>query len=317
MIDRNSRSWSERATRFWARHSRWAEIPLAFDQQRANVQDEVRMIVGSGWVEELVVRDQSPAELLAVVASAARSAGRRVRWFSNAPPADLPAALGRERWVREEDIDASSWVLVPPQRSRWQLAVKRLIDAAVAAVLLAILLPVLMVTAIAVKLTSDGPVLYHWRVLGENGRPFVGFKFRTMVRDADALQPELLHLNERQGPVFKITKDPRVTPVGRWLRKHSVDELPQLWSVLVGDMSLVGPRPVFPSDYRRYELWQMRKLSVKPGLTCLWQVDGRQSITDFSDWARLDLQYIDTWSLWKDITILLRTPTVIIKGTGH
>jgi lipopolysaccharide/colanic/teichoic acid biosynthesis glycosyltransferase len=105
--------------------------------------------------------------------------------------------------------------------------------------------------------------------------------------------------------------------LGRWLRKHSFDELPQLWSVLAGDMSLVGPRPVFPSEYQNFELWQMRKLSVKPGLTCLWQLDGRQHNTDFSDWARLDLQYIDTWSLWNDLAILWRTPMAIINGTGH
>jgi lipopolysaccharide/colanic/teichoic acid biosynthesis glycosyltransferase len=138
-----------------------------------------------------------------------------------------------------------------------------------------------------------------------------------MVRNADALKPHLQHLNERSGPVFKMAKDPRVTPIGRWLRKHSLDELPQLWSVLVGDMSLVGPRPVFSTEYQNFELWQMRKLSVKPGLTCLWQIDGRFTITDFSDWARLDLHYIDTWSLWKDISILLRTPVAVIKGTGH
>jgi lipopolysaccharide/colanic/teichoic acid biosynthesis glycosyltransferase len=175
----------------------------------------------------------------------------------------------------------------------------------------------LLLVAIAVRLASAGPVFYRWRVLGECGRPFVGYKFRTMVIDADDLKPSLVHLNERQGPVFKIAKDPRVTPLGRWLRKHSLDELPQLWNVLMGDMSLVGPRPVFPSEYRNFELWQMRKLSVKPGLTCLWQVDGRNTIIEFSDWARLDLKYIDTWSLASDMAILFRTPVAVIKGTGH
>jgi lipopolysaccharide/colanic/teichoic acid biosynthesis glycosyltransferase len=138
-----------------------------------------------------------------------------------------------------------------------------------------------------------------------------------MVRDADTLKHGLLHLNERRGPVFKIAQDPRVTALGRWLRKHSLDELPQLWSVLIGDMSLVGPRPAFASEYRKYELWQMRRLSVKPGLTCLWQLDGRNIITEFSDWVRLDLRYIETWSLRRDLAILLRTPMAVLKGTGH
>jgi lipopolysaccharide/colanic/teichoic acid biosynthesis glycosyltransferase len=197
-----------------------------------------------------------------------------------------------------------------------QVTVKRLIDIVVAAAMVVVLSPVLIAIAIAVKLTSDGPILYPWRVLGEFGRPFVGYKFRTMVRNADDLKPGLLHLNERTGPVFKIANDPRVTPVGRWLRKHSLDELPQLWSALVGDMSLVGPRPPGPDEYLNFKLWQMRKLSVKPGLTCLWQVDGRHTITEFSDWARLDLHYIDNWSLTKDFVILLRTALVVVKGTG-
>jgi lipopolysaccharide/colanic/teichoic acid biosynthesis glycosyltransferase len=187
----------------------------------------------------------------------------------------------------------------------------------ISAPLLVLLSPIFFVIAVAIKLHSHGPILYPWIVLGENGRPFVGYKFRTMVPNADALKPHLQHLNERIGPVFKMRNDPRVTSIGRWLRKHSVDELPQLWSVLVGDMSLVGPRPVFATEYQKCELWQMRKLTVKPGLTCLWQLEGRSTITDFSDWARLDLHYIDTWSLWRDLAILFRTPIAVIKGTGH
>ncbi len=207
-------------------------------------------------------------------------------------------------------------MLVPPQRSRAKLAIKRVIDLAGATVLLLVLSPVLLAMAIAVKVTSEGPVLYRWRVLGENGRPFVGYKFRTMVRDADELKTNLMHLNERSGPVFKMANDPRVTRLGRWLRKHSLDELPQLWSVLVGDMSLVGPRPPGPAEYRDFELWQMRKISVRPGMTCVWQVEGRHTVTEFADWARMDLRYIDTWSLWRDVVILARTAAVVVKGTG-
>jgi lipopolysaccharide/colanic/teichoic acid biosynthesis glycosyltransferase len=284
---------------------------------QSTFREEIRNLVGAGWVEELVVRGEGNPETVAAAVEAGRSTGRRVRVASATPLALLPPALDRERWRKTEDATGQSWVLVPPQRARLMLAIKRLIDVAVGATLLILLLPVLVAAGLAVKLTSEGPVLYRWRVLGENGRPFVGFKFRTMVPDADALKPQLLHLNERRGPAFKITQDPRITPLGHWLRKYSLDELPQLWSVLAGDMSLVGPRPVFQSDYKEFELWQMRKLSVKPGLTCLWQVDGRQTVTDFSDWARLDLKYIDTWSLWHDAAILLRTPMAIIKGTGH
>ena len=299
-----------------ARNTRWADVSDLYDRVPENLFEEIRLKVGSGWVEELVIRGESRTAVLTAVVAAARSCGRIVRLDSSAPLASLPPALAGESWIREEDTESLNWVLLQPQRTRWQLGVKRLIDLVVAATLLSLLLPALLAIAIAIKLTSDGPILYRWRVLGENGRPFVGFKFRTMVRDADALKLDLLHLNERRGPVFKIAQDPRVTPLGRWLRKHSVDELPQLWSVLVGDMSLVGPRPVFPSEYEHFELWQMRKLSVKPGLTCLWQLDGRHTV-NFSDSASLDLRYIDTWSLMNDATILFRTPMAVIKGTGH
>jgi lipopolysaccharide/colanic/teichoic acid biosynthesis glycosyltransferase len=287
------------------------------DVDRDNLPEQVRALVGSGCVKQLVLRDETRPEILSAAVDAARKAGRGVKFVASSPLAQLPPTLNGERWLKVENAGELTWSLIPRQRAVWKLAVKRLIDVVVSATLLVILLPVLLVVAIAVKLASAGPILYPWRVLGEHGRPFVGYKFRTMVREADALKPQLQHLNERSGPVFKIAKDPRVTPFGRWLRKHSVDELPQLWSVLVGDMSLVGPRPVFASEYQKFELWQMRKLSVKPGLTCLWQLDGRSTITEFSDWARLDLRYIDMWSLWQDIKILVRTPVAVIKGTGH
>jgi lipopolysaccharide/colanic/teichoic acid biosynthesis glycosyltransferase len=287
------------------------------DVDSDNLPERVRALVGSGCVKELVLRDESRPEILAATVAAAREAGRGVKFVASSPLGELPPTLQGEKWLRVETTDEFTWSLIPRQRAIWKLAVKRLMDIVVSATLLVILAPVLLVIAVAVKLASAGPILYPWRVLGEHGRPFVGYKFRTMVREADALKPQLQHLNERSGPVFKMAKDPRVTPLGRWLRKHSLDELPQLWSVLIGDMSLVGPRPPGPDEYRNFELWQMRKLSVKPGITCLWQVDGRSTITDFSDWARLDLHYIDTWSLWQDIHILLRTPLVVFKGTGY
>jgi lipopolysaccharide/colanic/teichoic acid biosynthesis glycosyltransferase len=138
-----------------------------------------------------------------------------------------------------------------------------------------------------------------------------------MVVNADEMKEKLMHLNEMKGVVFKIKNDPRITKVGKFLRKYSLDELPQLWSVLKGDMSLVGPRQALPKELVKYESWHRRKLSIKPGLTCLWQADGRNKINDFNEWVRMDLQYIDNWSLWLDFKILLKTVWVVLKGTGY
>ena len=172
------------------------------------------------------------------------------------------------------------------------------------------------ICALAVKLSSPGAVLYPWRVIGHHGREFTSYKLRTMVANADELKVLLMAGNEMNGPVFKMSKDPRVTKVGRVLRKFSLDELPQLFSVLKGEMSLVGPRPAFRTELERYEFWQMRKLSIKPGITCLWQVRGRNAIADFNDWVKMDLEYIDNWSLWLDLKILLWTAKAVLGGTG-
>ncbi|MCC7162374.1 MAG: sugar transferase [Anaerolineae bacterium] len=214
-------------------------------------------------------------------------------------------------------MNARDRVLAFGARSAWQLAVKRLMDVVGAGVLLLLLSPALLVIALAIKLSDSGPVLYAWNVVGQGGRPFRGHKFRTMVVNADALKRELLDRNEMQGPVFKIQDDPRITPVGRVLRKYSLDELPQLWSVLKGDMSLVGPRPPLQSEYAQFTEYQKQKLTMKPGITCLWQISGRNNIRDFDEWVRLDLEYIRTWSLWLDIKILFGTLAVVIRGTGR
>ena len=194
--------------------------------------------------------------------------------------------------------------------------IKRSFDLVGASLVLFILSPVFLIVGLLVKLTSPGPVFYPWNVIGRGGRPFRGFKFRTMVQNADELKTQLLRENEMNGPVFKMKNDPRITPVGRILRKYSIDELPQLWSVLRGDMSLVGPRPAFAAEYEKYEEWQRRRLSVTPGITCLWQVNGRNQIKDFDEWVRLDLEYIDHWSLWLDMRILFQTAIVVLRGTG-
>ena len=178
------------------------------------------------------------------------------------------------------------------------------------------LLPLLLFLALAVRLSSPGPILYRWKVLGRNARPFTGYKFRSMVVGAELQEAALQDRNEMRGPAFKLTDDPRVTPLGRLLRKYSLDELPQLWSVLKGDLSLVGPRPPREHEYARFSDFQMRKMAVKPGMTCLWQVEGRHAINDVDDWVERDLDYIRRWSLWLDIKILARTAVVVLKGTG-
>lgn len=201
-------------------------------------------------------------------------------------------------------------------RDHLALTVKRGMDIIISLFALLILAPCFLIIAAAIKISSLGPVFYEWNVVGWNKKPFKSWKFRTMVVGADKMKDQLAQLNEMNGPVFKITNDPRITPIGRLLRKYSLDELPQLWSVLKGDMSLVGPRPAGPHELVCYESWQRRKLSIKPGITCLWQVNGRNKITDFNEWAKLDLAYIDNWSLAMDLKILLRTVTVVISGRG-
>lgn len=210
-----------------------------------------------------------------------------------------------------------SILLLRAERKAEYEFVKRLLDAVVSAILLIVLLPLFVAIGIAIKVSSPGPVFYRWHVLGKNNKEFVGYKFRTMVANADQMKMDLLKYNEMTGPVFKMEKDPRVTPVGRFLRKYSLDELPQLWNVLRGDMSLVGPRPPLKHEFERFEFWQARKLSVRPGITCLWQVSGRNEIKDFGEWARLDLEYIDKRSLRLDFEILARTAFAVLRGTGR
>jgi exopolysaccharide biosynthesis polyprenyl glycosylphosphotransferase len=196
------------------------------------------------------------------------------------------------------------------------LLIKRIMDVTLSGLLLAVLSPLLVLIALSIKLTSKGPVFYEWHVMGLNKKPFRSWKFRTMIPRADQLKEKLLAQNEMKGPVFKIKNDPRIIPVGKFLRKFSLDELPQLFSVLKGDMSLVGPRPAGPHELKRYENWHRRKLSIKPGITCLWQISGRNQITDFDEWVKLDLEYIDNWSIGLDIKILFKTIGVVFTGKG-
>ena len=198
----------------------------------------------------------------------------------------------------------------------WRTEAKRLFDLLAATVLLILSAPLFVLVALAIRLDSRGPVFFVQERMGYNKRRFQLFKFRTMVVDAEARMKEIEHLNEKEGPIFKITNDPRITRLGRFLRKTSIDELPQLINVLLGDMSLVGPRPLSMRDALGLNAaWQKRRFSVKPGITCLWQVSGRSNLS-FKEWMLLDLEYIDRWSLGLDFRILLRTIPAVLTGKG-
>jgi len=198
----------------------------------------------------------------------------------------------------------------------WPQMVKRALDFVTSFTLLVLLAPLFAVVAMLIKLSSDGPVFFLQERVGFNKRRFLIYKFRTMIHGAEEMLGQLEELNEMSGPVFKIKNDPRITPLGQFLRRTSIDELPQLWNVLIGEMSLVGPRPLPVRDYEGFnEDWQRRRFSTRPGITCLWQVNGRNSVT-FEQWMKLDLQYLDEWSLWLDLKILARTIPAVLKGTG-
>ena len=224
--------------------------------------------------------------------------------------------LKSSRW-RAEEFDGDYFIATYAGAGEdWPLFVKRGLDIAVSVVLLLLLAPVLIGVALAIKLTSPGPIFFRQERIGLNKRRIFVYKFRTMVPNAEKLMAKLEAHNEVSGPVFKIKNDPRITLIGRFLRRSSIDELPQLLNVLKGDMSLVGPRPLPVRDYQGFnEDWQRRRFSVKPGITCLWQVNGRSSIS-FDQWMLLDMQYLDEWSLWLDLKILAKTVPAVLKGAG-
>jgi exopolysaccharide biosynthesis polyprenyl glycosylphosphotransferase len=218
---------------------------------------------------------------------------------------------------RAEEFDGNQYIATYTGPSEfWPRTIKRTLDIAISALALLLLSPILIAVAIAIRFTSPGPVLFLQDRIGLNKRRFKIYKFRTMVPNAERLMLDIEKQNEMSGPVFKITNDPRITPIGKFLRKSSIDELPQLLNVLEGDMSLVGPRPLPVRDYEGFsEDWQRRRFSIKPGITCLWQVNGRNGIS-FDEWMLLDLQYMDEWSLWLDFKILARTVPAVFRGAG-
>jgi lipopolysaccharide/colanic/teichoic acid biosynthesis glycosyltransferase len=216
-----------------------------------------------------------------------------------------PEALVEE--FRDFDLELSKIV---------RLSLKRAFDVLASGAALLLLLPLFAAIAALVKLTDGGPVFFAQRRVGRRGQTFRMLKFRSMVVDAERLRPRLEVRNESSGPVFKMRLDPRVTAIGRFLRRYSLDELPQLINVLAGEMSIVGPRPALPSEVARYEAWQHRRFAVRPGLTCYWQVNPQRYQISFDEWMRLDLKYTDDWSLRLDLDLVLRTFKVVLLGTG-
>ena len=234
----------------------------------------------------------------------------------------VPATLATDFFDLEiasgvpKELDGFTYLTFETSRMKnTELVLKRAMDLVLSGAVLVFLSPLFLILAILIKTDSPGPVFFKQVRCGKNGRRFHVYKFRSMVVDAEAKLEELRDKNEMTGPVFKMTKDPRLTRVGSILRRTSLDEFPQFWNVFRGDMSLVGPRPPIPKEVEQYEPWQRRRLSMKPGITCIWQVSGRNEIA-FEDWMKLDLQYIDRWSLWLDIKILLQTVSAVLKQTG-
>ncbi|RJO61507.1 sugar transferase [candidate division WS5 bacterium] len=223
------------------------------------------------------------------------------------------------KMLKAKQTDLRGFPLLTFENATYKLEhlfIKRIFDFIISTIVLIILAPIFLLVAVFIKITSEGSVLFKQERCSLYGRKFNFYKFRTMVVDAESRLKDILKYNEMNGPVFKMSNDPRVTKIGKWLRKYSLDELPQLWNVFKGDMSLVGPRPPLPSEVEKYDNWQRRKLSMRPGITCLWQVSGRSEIADFNEWMKLDLEYIDNWSLWLDFKILLKTIPVVMLGKG-
>jgi exopolysaccharide biosynthesis polyprenyl glycosylphosphotransferase len=196
------------------------------------------------------------------------------------------------------------------------LYTKRIFDIAVSLALLVLSFPIMVITFALIRFTSPGPAIFRQKRCGLHGRVFTLYKFRSMQVDAEAMRKDLEQFNEMDGPVFKIRSDPRVTAVGRFIRTRSLDELPQFWNVFKGDMSIVGPRPPMVEEVANYQRWQRRRLSMRPGITCLWQISGRNDIRDFNEWVKLDLRYIDTWSLALDLKIFLKTVLAVVFRKG-
>jgi exopolysaccharide biosynthesis polyprenyl glycosylphosphotransferase len=272
---------------------------------------DLRSILTEERVDEIMVCLPADARFsdISMIVQHARDLGIVVRLMPNFADGNLL----RNMYI--EEFDDEYVVTLFREQLLMQLLLKRLIDAAVSLAVLIALFPLMVVVAILIKLTSPGPVFFSQKRVGMNQRQFKLYKFRSMVADAEERKHELQHLNERDGPAFKIQNDPRTTRIGQFIRKTSIDELPQLFNVLSGEMSLVGPRPPLPEEVKRYEWLFRKRLSVKPGVTCIWQISGRNNVT-FDRWMKMDHEYIENWSLWLDLKILLKTIPAVLFSRG-
>ena len=273
--------------------------------------DQIEEILHSRVVDEVAVcLPPEAAHYLEPITGLAAGEGKTVRIPVDPVEEILPSA------VQEEFDGFLVRSLIHDGQREAGLALKRAIDIVGALVGLVALSPLLLIVAGMIRFGDGAPVLFRQTRVGLHGRPFTIYKFRTMIVDAESRLDEVRHLNERSGAAFKAADDPRMTKIGRWLRKTSVDELPQLWNVLVGSMSLVGPRPPLPDEVAEYDVWHRRRLSMKPGITGLWQVEARHE-PDFDRWVEHDLVYIDGWSIWLDVKILLKTIPALVMHGGH
>ena len=323
--------WGAR-NKIWQRRVLWLGAPEQTAQAQANLsglEREALVTVGAHNPAQLeaveLIEILHRESIDAVIASLAQSDPARLEPLFAACEEEgvelliRPGLALSSPWrMAVDDFGGEPVLYVRAQTaSPTSLAIKQALDYLGAALLLVVLAPVFLIVAIAVKATSQGPAIFRQERGGRNGRTFRMLKFRSMRHGAEAEQAALADQNELNGPAFKLTHDPRITPVGRFIRRHSLDELPQLWNVLRGEMSLVGPRPLPIAEVAAIAQGRdRRRLSVKPGLTGLWQVSGRSDLADFADWVRLDLSYIDQWSLWLDLKILLATIPVAILGRG-
>ena len=272
------------------------DLPDIFER---HIVDEIVFVVPRSWLNQI-------EEALLYC----EKVGKRV---------SLAVDLFTLRNAKVQQADVGNFPLLMFQTTSDQvlsLFIKRALDIVLSLAAIVVLMPFFILMALLVKLTSKGPIVFKQVRCSLNGRVFTLYKFRTMIVDAEAKLENLRQHNEMSGPVFKMTKDPRITRWGKWMRKFSIDELPQLFNVLKGDMSFVGPRPPIPHEVKRYEAWQRRRLSMRPGLTCIWQIEGRRRICHFEEWMNMDLSYIDQWSLWLDLKLFLSTIPVVLFGIG-